>query len=230
MKFLVILATIFMCFSCVQEDQFPLKINGLWEVKKVRIEKEEMTPVARWMKFNADSTQTSGNGWLQHSIGTWSLNDKKQLTVSNSNGLLDESEPFLVDLQKDKMTWSRVEEGQNVQVFLERIAKIPTSDGNKLMGLWRLEKEKPTNDTDNSKIKTIYLSWDSRFIKQYKFGKKEYGIYKIHGHKPELQMVSYGESPEFKFYKFSISDDKLTLINTETKTKLIYSRIHKFLN
>jgi hypothetical protein len=31
----------------------------------------EMTPIARWMRFNKDSTQTSGNGWLQHSEGSW---------------------------------------------------------------------------------------------------------------------------------------------------------------
>jgi len=41
-------------------------------------------------------------------------------------------------------------------------------------------------------------------------------------------MVNYGDNPEFKFYNFSISNNELTLIKSDTKEKLIYSRIHQF--
>lgn len=226
--FVLFIATVFF-YSCVHDEKSTSKIDGLWEVKKVKIGDQEMTPVARWMRFNADSTQTSGNGWLQHSIGSWSLNDKNQLTVHNSNGLADNYEPFSIVLKEDNMIWSREEEGQNVQVFLKRIVKIPASDGNKLMGLWKLENIKPTKDEIQPKLKTIYISWDNRFIKQFVSGKKEYGIYKIHGHKPELQMVNYGEKPEFEFYNFTMDGNKLILKSTDNKKEFNFSRIHQFL-
>ena len=53
--------------SCEKENRN--SIHGLWLVEKVEVGENSMTPVARWTKFNADRTQTSGNGWLQHSNG-----------------------------------------------------------------------------------------------------------------------------------------------------------------
>ena len=45
-----------------------------------------MTPNARWMRFNPDFTQESGNGWFQHSLGSWSLNSiKGELSIVNDN-------------------------------------------------------------------------------------------------------------------------------------------------
>lgn len=45
-------------------------IDGLWLVKSVKVGGDEMTPNGRWMRFNTDSTQESGNGWFQHSVGS----------------------------------------------------------------------------------------------------------------------------------------------------------------
>ena len=68
---LLILVT-FLLTSCKNEQtQKENAILGLWVVKKVKMGDQEMTPIARWMRFNKDSTQTSGNGWLQHSEGSW---------------------------------------------------------------------------------------------------------------------------------------------------------------
>ena len=47
------------------------KIEGLWEIEKVKVGDKEMTPIARWVRLNPDKSQKSGNGWFQHSIGTW---------------------------------------------------------------------------------------------------------------------------------------------------------------
>ena len=228
MRILVTLFLIVMAFSCSKKEQKVSNIDGLWIVKKVKVGNKEITPISRWMKFNKDSTQTSGNGWLQHSVGTWSFKSN-QLLIKNTNGLEDNAAPFQVKLENSTMTWSREEEGENVNVFLERIDKIPTSEGNKLMGLWKLKKVNLNNHSEEiNSTKTLYISWDNRYILQSETDKKEYGIYKIHGHKPELQMVNYGDNPEFKFYNFSISNNELTLIKSDTKEKLIYSRIHQF--
>jgi hypothetical protein len=182
------------------------------------------------MQFNAYSTHTSGNGWLQHSIGTWSLFAENKLAIKNVNGLIDTLEAFNIILNKNTMTWNRKEEGENVKVFLERIDKIPTSDGNELLGLWKLNEVRLDDHMEEIKIsKTLYIAWDNKYFLELESNKKEYGIYKVHGHKSELQMVNYGEHPKFKFYHFSISDKKLTLTNKHNKSILIYSRIYQFL-
>lgn len=224
----------FVIFSCDTKSNETKTINGLWLVTKVKIGKEENTPVARWMQFNKDSTQTSGNGWLKHSEGVYRLNLKNQLTIINSNGILDEANPFSIDLKENTMTWSRIEEGQNVEVFLEKIDEKPTSSGNKLMGLWKLEsykisdkdvtaKENPNNN------QTLYLSWDNVYREHNLVSGRKVGIYKIHGHKPELQMVNYGKDPAFSFWKFSFENDELILRSTDHKIMKKYRRIYKFL-
>ena len=125
-------------FSC-NETQENKSIEGLWLVKSVKMGDKEMTPIARWMRFNSDSTQTSGNGWLQHSIGTWSLNSNNDLSVINTNGIIDEAEPFKVVMTQTNMTWKRKEDGMDVTVFLERTDRLPTSEANKLFGLWKFD-------------------------------------------------------------------------------------------
>ena len=150
MKNLLLLVFVVFLFSCNYKNKKELKIDGLWIVKKVKVGQEEMTPIAKWIKFNPDSTQTSGNGWLQHSFGSWSVH-KNKLSMKNTNGVDDESEPFKISLESSKMTWTREEEGQNVEVFLEKIDKIPTSDGNKLMGLWKLNEVFLENSSEKIK-------------------------------------------------------------------------------
>ncbi|WP_288955632.1 hypothetical protein [uncultured Polaribacter sp.] len=232
MRNFLVLTFVFLVTSCDNIVEEKVKIDGLWIVKKVKVGDEEMTPSAKWMQFNSDSTQTSGNGWLQHSIGTWSLNSQNKLSVNNTNGVVDNTEPFLILLEKSKMTWSREEEGQNVQVFLERIDKIPTSEGNKLMGLWKLDSIAFDNNDEDLILQhsqTLFLRWDNTFIKHGEGKPKKYGVYKIHGHKPEIQMVNYGKNPKFTFYRFSITKERLILENTDGNEKLVYERIYQFL-
>ena len=220
---LLIISCLFI-ISC-NEEKKSVKIEGLWLVKEVKVGNIKKTPVAKWMKFNKDATQASGNGWLQHSVGTWSIKNK-QLSINNTNGIEDNSTPFQVKLENSIMTWSREEEGEIVTVFLKRIDKTPTSDGNKLMGLW---ERFPVNDSlIFQHSQTLHLRWDNTFVQQRESESKKFGIYKIHGHKPELQMINYGKNPEFKFYKFRIKDSILTLTNTNGNEELKYSRIHQF--
>ena len=223
-KYLSVLFFILLISSC-NKEKIELKIDGLWLVKKVEVENSEMTPNARWMHFKSDSTQTSGNGWLQHSLGSWSFNENK-LSITNTNGFNDTNEPFNVVLSHKTMTWSRTEDGQNVKIFLEKINKLPTSEGNKLIGLW---EKIPINDSliyQHTSI--LYLRWDNTYVEHNEGKRKKYGIYKIHGHKPELQLVNYGDKPEFKFYNFSVNDTLLTLKSLKGNEEIIYSRIHQF--
>ena len=234
MRNLLVLAFVFLFTSCNNKLEEKVKIDGLWLVTKVKMGENEMTPVAKWFRFNSDSTQTSGNGWLQHSFGKWSFNlNTNKLSAINENGVTDTAEPFTVRFENQNMIWSRTEEGQSVQVFLEKTNKIPASEGNRLIGLWKINSfsidDKNVDSVINpSKKAALHLRWDNTYV-FYNFPEgKKYGVYKIHGHKPELQMVNYGDNSKFNFYKFSLDKNKLELISTSGNNKITLTRIHQF--
>ena len=209
-------------------------VLGLWLVEKVEVGENSMTPISKWTRFNSDSTQTSGNGWLQHSSGNWSLKDNR-LEVTDKNGIIDSAEPFTIEVKENTMTWKRNEEGQEVIVYLKRINELPQSEGNKLIGLWKLTKA-----VDNGNDITVMvnpngksmmnLRWDNMYV-QYNMPKgKQFGVYKIHGHKPEIQLVNYGNESKFSFWNFIIDGKKLTLTSTDQKSVMEFERIHQFIN
>lgn len=233
LKILVSIIGFIVFFSCEKENTKPA-INGLWMVTKVKMGDEDMTPIARWMRFNADSTQTSGNGWLQHSEGTWNLNKNNQLTVTNTNGLLDTAEPFNVKFENENMIWSRDEIGQPIEVTLERTNKIPTSEANKLYGLWKFdtifESGKEISDSLNlSKKAMLFLRWDHTYeLRNYPRGEL-YGIFKTHAHRHQIDMVSYSKIPKFQFYEFKFDGNNLLLNSTNSNKQIKLTRIHQFL-
>lgn len=210
------------------------QINGLWRVKMVKMDTQEMTPFARWMQFNSDSTQTSGNGWLQHSVGTWSLNSRNELSVINTNGLIDDAEPFKVDVDKNRMTWQRNEHGSLITLVLERTNKLPTAEANKLFGLWKFDaitmNEKEVSDSLNlSKKAMLFLRWDHTYeLHNYPKGTK-YGMYKTHGHRNQIDMALYTRKPSFEFYNFNLKGDTLVFKSTNSNQELRLTRIHQFL-
>lgn len=234
-RFLFALLGIVFFISCEKEQDSKNTIDGLWLVKKVKMGDQEMTPIARWMRFNKDSSQVSGNGWLQHSMGSWSYNLKSNtLSITNTNGIADEFEPFQVNLQDQIMKWNRTEDGRPIEVTLERIHKLPTSEANKLYGLWRFdsifEDDKEISKTLNpSKKGMLFLRWDGTYeLRNYPEG-EQYGIFKTHAHRPQLDMVSYSKEPEYQFYEFRVNNNTLTLTATNKEKQLKLTRIHQFL-
>ena len=214
------------------------KIEGLWQVEKVEVGKEEMTPVARWVRFNADFSQEAGNGWLQHSIGTYDFNlSSNQLSIENTNGFEDTNEPFSVRLEDEKMQWSRQEEGQNVIVHLKRADKLPMSPGNQLMGVWQLKKvtkdDQDISTTMNPDGKRfLFLKWDRLFNIQNTPEGRLSGVYRIHGHKSKLELTYFGDDCIREYWDFEISDTTLKLISVNTTAEIVkeYERIRTFLN
>lgn len=210
-------------------------IEGLWVVQQVKMGDQEMTPNTRWMRFNADGTQQSGNGWFQHSVGTWSMDDQtKELTVVNTNGLLDTNGPFLVKLEKNTMTWTRTEEGDKVEVLMNRSEKLPLTYGDKILGLWKLEKAIGNynyfspNDTKTSTA-YIFFRWDKRFVIQSAKGRIN-GVYNVHGHKPEVELIPYGDDLNRDFWHIDFDENGITLklLNSEKPVIRNFKRIHEF--
>lgn len=227
---LLILLSLIIC-SCSTKEQG--SIEGMWSVEKVSMGDESMTPQGRWVRFNADSTQVSGNGWLQHSEGSWSLVQSK-LSIINANGVKDTEEPFTVTYSNNTMQWKRNEGGALVTVDLKRVDKIPKTAGNTVLGLWKLdsatEEGKDISDTLNPENKaTIFFRWDQVYVAQHMPENRRSGIYRFHGHQPEIQMVNYGDSPQFTFWKFKVIDNTLEMISTDQKSVLKFKRIDQFI-
>ncbi|MFK8006904.1 MAG: hypothetical protein AB8H03_11055 [Saprospiraceae bacterium] len=228
---LIFLTTTFIFISCKNKSS----IEGLWVVKSVTVENKTTTPNARWARFNSDFTQESGNGWLQHSFGNWKLDSKtNELSIKNSNGLVDEGEPFLVTINQNQMTWERKEEGQNIKVTLVRSSHLPATYGDKLFGLWKLKDAigngkyfDPSDKITNNDY--IFFRWDKRFRIGSKKGRVN-GVYNVHGHKPEVELIPYGENVKRDFWEIQFEENEITLklLNTDSLVTRSFVRIHEF--
>ncbi|WP_442265839.1 hypothetical protein ACSIGC_16315 [Tenacibaculum sp. ZS6-P6] len=227
---IIILLTITLSFSNCKKDK---TVKGFWIVKSVMVGDEIMTPNSRWMKFNSDFTQQSGNGWFQHSIGTWNFNQNSQeLSIKNTNGLTDQNEPFKVSFDTNKMIWKRIEEGQNVKVTLEKTNQLPKTYGDKLLGLWKLEKSNGNGiffDESVQNNEYLFLRWDKRFLINSSNGRIR-GIYNVHGHKPEIQFIPYNDKIKRSFWKVEYNDKQISLrlLNSDSLVVKIFTRIHEF--
>lgn len=227
-KIFQLLFASFLLLSCKRESP----IEGLWVVQEVKVGNRELTPDARWTRFNSDFTQESGNGWYQHSQGTWDLNaETGKLSIANTNGIIDENEPFSVRFEDSKMYWTRLEEGAQVQVMLEKAEKLPSTNGDKVMGLWQLNESigegqyfKKTGISDY-----LLLRWDRKFVIRSD-GKKIYGVFNVNGHKPEIELIPYGEGLERDFWsiEFGQSAISLKLRNAKEEVTRKFVRIDQF--
>lgn len=233
MKRIHVLALIVITFlnSCANKPT----IEGLWIVTSVTAGDQEITPNARWTRFNPDFTQESGNGWLQHSFGTWKLNPKtNELSIVNSNGLNDLNEPFKVTINQNSMAWNRIEEGQAIKVFLTRSNHLPETYGDKLLGLWRLEEaignENYFKESDKAKTSNyIFFKWDKRFVIGSEKG-RIHGVYNVHGHKSEVELIPYDNQYKRGFWKIDFDENTITLrlLNTDSTVTRKFKRIHEF--
>ncbi len=228
---LILLITTLSFFSCKNSGT----IEGLWIVESVVVGNEVMTPNARWMKFNSDFTQQSGNGWLQHSVGTWNFNkNSMELSIKNTNGLIDENEPFKIYFEEKKMIWKRMEEGQNIKVILERSSQLPQTYGDKLLGLWKLERtigsDNYFKESDKKEISNyIFFRWDKRFVIKSERGRVN-GVYNVHGHKPEVEIIPYSDQVNRNFWKIEFEENKITLklLNSDKIITRKFKRIYQF--
>lgn len=235
MNKILFLPAIFCAFVILAACNIQPSIEGLWVVKKVKVGDKEMTPNARWMRFNKDSTQQSGNGWFQHSYGTWRMNNEKQeLSVTDSNGTKDPYEPFKVKIDKDVMTWTRTEDGENVIVTLEKSKELPASYGDKIIGLWKLEEAtgegkyfSPTKNKQTSDY--IFFRWDRQFVLHSGKGRIN-GVYNVNGHRPQVELIPYGEGMDRDFWQVDFEENVITLklLNTDSLVSREFVRIYEF--
>ena len=207
-------------------------ITGLWHVIKVSAGGQTMTPNARWIAFDANRVQRSGNGWMQHSVGTWEMTGD-QLTIVNTNGLDDPFGAFTISLTDSTMQWDRTEEGQNIRVDLMRAEDLPMTDRDRLMGLWQLERSEgessyiqPGQSTDNA---SFFVRWDGKFDLRIS-DKRIRGVYNVHGHKPQLELIPYGDEWDRTYWSVKFTRDQLILelLGGDDEAIMTFERIRQF--
>jgi hypothetical protein len=226
-----ILFAVILGVSCSQTD-LPNKsgIEGLWVIKKVVVGEDIMTPNARWQRFFSDSTQVSGNGWKQHSIGKWQFNQSdSSLRIVNTNGLRDPAGPFRVALRGDRMEWNRTEDGMKVTVNLERTDELPMTYVDHALGLWTVKEIEGTGPFLNEQAETLFIRWDGRFVIGNALGRIN-GVYNVHGHRPEFEFIPYGEEFKRSFWSFETRENKMEmrLLNSDSSVTRVLERIHEF--
>ena len=206
-------------------------IIGLWEIKNVTVGEESMTPIAKWTNIKPDGTYTSGNGWLQNSQGTWNYDeDKKELTNTETIGLIDEFGAFNVSFADDNMIWERVEEGMNVTVILQKIETIPQAPADMSQGLWDLVSVNDgegdlTNSFDPENKYYIFIRWDRIYVERTPEGNRETGYWHMHGHRPEITLLPHNPDKQPESWRVENSMSKLVLTGISDSNK---GKVYKF--
>lgn len=228
-----ILTLVFFCILALNaKSQKTEDIVGLWLVEEVQAGSKTVTPVGKWTRFNKDFTQESGNGWFQHSFGTWIFDvETQELEIVTSNGLEDPYGAFKVQLSDSGMIWERNEEGMDVIVTLKRCEKLPTTYRDQLLGLWQLEEANTSGfffEETSESTDYLHIRWDGKFVVGSK-GKKTYGVYNVHGHKSEIELIPYGdEKRSFWSVKFLDEGLEMKLLNSDGNTIRRFRRVRSY--
>jgi hypothetical protein len=185
-----------------------------------------MTPQAKWTKFDADNTFVSGNGWLQHTYGTYEYNAANgQIKLNAANEPEDEFGPFSVMIMDDQMTWKRDEGGMEITVKLDRIEALPMAPADQIKGVWGVEKvisngRDMTDTYDPNDDRYLFLRWDRVFVMDNTPEGRLTGYWHTHGHRPEVTLLFHDTSIPVESYMISIKGNILTLTNDEMEIQL----------
>ncbi len=176
------------------------QVSGFWKVIKVMVGDQEMTPVAKWFDLQSGTVE-SGNGGVINIRGSYQLNDK-QLLFTNEAGEADPFGSFQVsftdkDQSTNSMIWQRKEGDRMVNVFLRKVKARPLAPWDQLVGNWTVtafsesETELPAM-ISSLKDNTFFFRWDRIFIQNGHpvVEGNHTGIWQIHGHRPELRLLS----------------------------------------
>jgi hypothetical protein len=200
-------------------------VVGFWKVEKVEIGDFELTPIAKWIKINLDSTYQSGNGWLQNMEGKWIFDSRIMTYLSvGFNGIKDEFGPFSVTYKDEAMIWKRAENGDSVVILLDRITKLPKLPADEITGLWELKEIiknnlSKTGSFEAEEIKYIFLKWDRRYWSRKFNNKRTFGYWHINGHRPELTLIDDQKDKANEKWNILVKDRELKMIGISDSNK-----------
>ena len=176
-KFIFLLLCVSLCTPAYNQN-----LTGLWEVTKVTVGDEILTPIAKWFDYQPDGSYTSGNGGLQNLLGNWKV-EKGKLFTDNA-GKSDGYGPFTLEKTESGILMKRSEDGMDVNVQLSRIKKKPLAPWDLILGSWKLEQVEGTEEV------SLYFRWDRRFVIKGTVDGLRSGYWYIHPHAPEIRLIS----------------------------------------
>ena len=192
-------------------------LQGLWLVQEVSIGDRVVTPQERWFRYDGDGNFSSGNGWLKHSEGTYTYNSSdSSFEAQTQDEPQDEFGAFKLWFEGERMIWQRMEADMQVTARLERIEEVPPSLADKVQGLWRLDSIKFTDpdvpkEQSSSPMEQLFLRWDREYRIRNAQENTDRGYWHIHGHRPELTLISGLADEPFNTYKVIHDDDEMIL-------------------
>lgn len=203
------------------------EIVGLWEVGKVIVGEELLTPTAKWFMFEADGTLHSGNGWIQNGLGSYNYDEDTKTLLQANQGVTDEYGAFQVTIEGQQMTWKRVEDGTPVTVTLSKSIKKPLGPWDQLQARWVVEKAEGINPQTGKLVSEYIMNpdiyffmWDRRYRKYDETGKiVERGVWHIGAHSDQLWMITNSDNSKTE-WKLDISKEQMIWTRTGEKELL----------
>jgi hypothetical protein len=134
------------------------------------------------------------------------------------------------------MKWERIEAGMKVVVTLRPIEQLPKATGDQLVGLWDLYGAKKEGQSILAKIdpeekQYIFIRWDRIYKERDSAGQEGTGYWHIHGHKPELTLLSHNKGKKAESWKVAFEEGMLVLSGISDSNKGIeytYKRLNSF--
>lgn len=248
MRILTALACLLLAINCFSQKKTSSKkpappkppqpeiVEGFWLVTKVSVGTRDVTPIARWFRIEKGK-QTSGNGWTQHSFGTYKFDSKKaELLFVTANEPEDEFGVFKVERKGPQMTWSRKEEGDMVVVELKPITDLPMSPADQAKGLWLLESAVDreldiTKTYDPDRKHFLFIRWDRQYVRQINAHERISGYWFFDALRPVMTLISENREQPDEIWNVTFDGMKMILKgsseNVQTTT-LTYSRTTDF--
>ena len=200
------------------------QIEGLWEVEKVTVGEETMTPVAKWFSLESDQQLYSGNGGLRNMVGSWEYDEGQGTLLSyNEKNQADEYGPFQVSKESQSMTWRRVEEGVEVKVNLRKVEELPLAPWDKIVGVWQLESlTENGNLLEGKPFESVFMRWDRIFIQRGGADGRQTGIWHIHAHRSSLKLVSDAGDKMDSHWELEFMGENKMIWNNQEEGKMLH--------
>ncbi len=225
-------AVLILGFILISVDTYS-QVIGLWEVTKVIVDEEEMTPISKWSNFLENGSFTTGNGWLQNGDGTWEFDsESSEILVVTETGFKNQFGPFEVEMKgKNGMIWSRIEGADLVYVHYKRIEEIPKSPATLAIGLWMVTEvindgKIVTESYKNEHAMGVFVRWDNLFQEITSEGRVS-GIWRVNAHRPVLDVLFYDGKRSLEYWDLDYEGENKMIWKREGLI-IKYERLNSF--
>lgn len=188
---------------------------GFWEVETVIVDLQKMTPQAKWFQIKENGEVLSGNSSIINTWGFWEMADSNLLFFDQQKNA-DAYGALLVEENQEKMSWSRMEDGANVKVYLILAEQYPLAPWDQLLGEWQLTSYSFQGEELTLLSEDVFLRfrWDHLYRGEKvteTLGLRR-GIWHYDGHRPILRTISEaGDAFDHTWQVKLLTENKMVL-------------------